>query len=68
MFEDVVFLVLGRSWAEAEEKGTGFAVKANHEYVNPFGEMVVVFFDQVTDVHETHEASIEDGTRVHMSL
>jgi hypothetical protein len=67
VFEDVIFVVLGRSGAEAEAKGTEFAVNANHEYENPFGEMVVVRFDQVTDVHETRGASIEDGTRVHMS-
>jgi len=68
MLEDVIFLVLARSGAAAEAKGTAFAVKANHEYENPFGEMVVVRFDQVTDVHETYEASIEDGTQIYMSL
>jgi hypothetical protein len=68
IFEDVIFLVLARSGAEAEAKGTEFAIKANHEYENEAGEMVVVRFDQVTDVHETYEASIEDGTQVYMSL
>jgi Domain of unknown function (DUF4288) len=68
MFEDVIFLVLARSGVEAEAKGTEFAVKANHEYENASGEMVVVRFDQVTDVHETYGASIEDGTQVYVSL
>ena len=67
-FEDVIVLVLARGGTEAEAKGTEFAVKANHEYENDFGEVVAVRFDQVTDVHETDEASIEDGTQVYMSL
>jgi hypothetical protein len=68
MVEDVIVLVTARSEAEAEAKGTESAVKENHEYENDSGEMVTVRFDQVTDVHETYEASIEDGTQVYMSL
>jgi Domain of unknown function (DUF4288) len=68
MFEDAILLVLARTGIEAERKGTEFAVEANHEFENDLGETVAVRFDQVTDVHETYEASIEDGTQVYMSL
>jgi Domain of unknown function (DUF4288) len=69
--QDVIFLVVAQDEAEAEAKGTAFAVKQNHEYENPFGETVAVRFEQVTDIHDLDKprvASIDDGTEVYMSL
>lgn len=68
MAQDSIFLVLARSELEAATKGSAFAADANHEYLNPSGEMVRVHFEQVTDVHEIGESDLEDGMEVYMSL
>jgi hypothetical protein len=68
MVQDSIFVVLAEGEREAATKGSAFASGANHEYLNPFGEMVRVRFDQVTDVHEIGESGLADGTEVYMSL
>jgi hypothetical protein len=68
MIQDSIFLVLAEGEREAARKGAAFASGANHEYRNPFGELVRVRFDRVTDVHEIGESELADGTEVYMSL
>ena len=68
MVQDSIFLVLAEGEREAATKGAAFASAANHEYLNPFDELVRVRFDQVTGVHEIGESELADGTEVYMSL
>ena len=70
--QDAIFVVLAQDEAEAEAKGTEFAIRENSEFANPLGETVVIRFEQVTDIHDVFWPGdgdhLVDGTQVYMSL